>query len=658
MDDVSGAAGRPGDDAAIVRPIRHASRVLVYTDDPGEGGVAVYASRLALGLAGLGYSTAIAQSAARLPSLVASRPGIEHFWIPFDTRLDPERNLTDTAAAVSVLEQARPDVVVFANCAPVSQVAATVAAADRGIPFVIVEGFAAKPGPLLPPQAWMLHYQKLLYERARAVIAVSHDNLALLRNHCGLHPRKGEVIHYGRPAEFFLPRDAAVRDRIRKDFKIPEDAVVCLTTARFAEVKGFGHQIAALRRLRGSAAWDSLWFIWAGEGHLREPCLRELREAELSDRVVLPGHVDDIAGLLDAADVFVLPSHFEGMPLSIMEAMAKGLAVAASSVSGIPEEMGSTGRLLPDPNIDPSATVTALADTLAAWATDPAAVEACGAAARERAKELFREERMLRQTASVIERAVLPAGDYAAPGLEMIRLDRHFPHMAAASQETLSWEYLRDDVPHTFYIDSRAPGTGFLNRDESILLFNIARQFRGRRALEVGCWLGWSAAHLAAAGVVLDVIDPVLASPMILQSVSESLASAGLAKNVTLHAAASPAAIDQIARLGTRWSLFFIDGNHEAPYPLFDTATAVEYAEPDAAMVFHDLASPDVAQAIEYLHARGWQVRIFHTAQIMGMAWRGDVVPPEHLADPAVAWHVPKHLRQFMNRDETDALRR
>lgn len=632
--------------------------MLIYTDDPGEGGVAVYVSRLVLGLAGLGYATAIAQSAPRIPSLVAARPGIEHFWIPFDTRVDLERNLTDTAAAVTVLEKARPDVVVFANCAPVSQVAATVAAADRGIPFVIVEGFAAKPGPLLPPQAWMLHYQDLLYERARAVIAVSHETLALLRTHFGLHPRKGEVICYGRPAEFFESRDVTKRKRVRGHYNIPDDATVCLTTARFAEVKGFGHQIAALRRLRGTAAWEKLWFIWAGDGHLREPCLRELREAELSDRVVLPGHVDDVAGLLDASDIFVLPSHYEGMPLSIMEAMAKGLAVAASNVSGIPEEMGSTGRLLPDPNIEPVSTVAALADTLAAWATDPAAVAASGAAARERAETMFREERMVQETASVIERAALPAGDYASPGLEMIRLDRHFPHRVPATSETLAWEYLRDDVPHTFYIDSRAPGTGFLNRDESVLLFNIARQFQGRRALEVGCWLGWSAAHLAAAGVVLDVIDPLLANPMIRQSVSESLESAGLAKSVTLHAAASPAAIDQLAKLGTRWSLFFIDGNHDAPYPLFDTATAVEYAEPDAAMVFHDLASPDVAQAIDYLHTRGWQVRIFHTAQIMGMAWRGDVTPPEHLADPAVAWHVPKHLRRFVSRDDVDALRR
>lgn len=658
MDDLTAAADPCGADGGVPRPIRHVSRVLIYTDDPGEGGVAIYVSRLAVGLAGLGYSVAVAQSAARTPGLVASRPGIEHLWIPFDTRLDPQRNLTDTETAAQLLGRARADVVVFANCAPLSQVAATVAAADRGIPFVIVEGFVAKPGPLLPPQAWMLHYQRLLYERARAVVAVSQDNLALLRGHFGLHARKGEVIHNGRPADFFRPPDAAARLRIRSELGIPEDAVVSLTTARFAEVKGFGHQIAALRQLRNEPAWDRLRFIWAGEGPLREACLRELRDAGLADHVTVPGHVDDVAGLLDAADVFVLPSHCEGMPLSIMEAMAKGLAVAASGVSGIPEQMGSTGSLLPDPNVDAAATARALADTLAGWVADPAGRQACGAAARERAATLFREDRMLRQTASVIERAVLPAGEYAAPGLEMVRLDRHFPHRVPASPETLVWEHLRDDVPHTFFIDERAPGTGFLNRDESILLFNIARQFRGRRALEVGCWLGWSAAHLAAAGVVLDVIDPALSNPMIRQSVTASLESAGVLQRVTLHAAASPAAIDDLARQGGRWSLFFIDGNHEAPHPLFDTATAVEYATPDAAVVFHDLASPDVSQALDYLQARGWQVRLFHTAQIMGMAWRGDVVPPVHLADPAVAWHVPRHLRRLVSREELDALRR
>jgi glycosyltransferase involved in cell wall biosynthesis/predicted O-methyltransferase YrrM len=622
-------------------------RITIYSDDPGEGGVAVYNSRLAAGLAGLGYDVSIAQSEPDSQALVNSRPLIPHFWIPFHTRHDPQRNLTDTEAAASVLRSARPDIVVFTNCAPVSQVAATIAAAELGIPYVIVEGFVAPPGPLLPHQAWMLHYQRLLYEKARAVIAVSQENLDLLRAHYGLHPRKGEVIHYGRPEEFFQPRNSTVRKERRATLHIPQDAIVCLTSARFAEVKGFDHQIDAMQLLRGRPVWERLHFLWAGDGPFHEHYARRLAAENLADHVTMPGHVEDIAGLLDTGDIFVLPSHHEGMPLSIMEAMAKGLAVAASAVSGIPEQLGKTGRLLPDPKVDPERTATVLAEAIEGWANEPATLLAEGEACAARARSMFQEIRMIRQMVSVIERAGLPTGDYVSPGLEMIRLDEHFPHLAVASKATLSWQYLRDEIPHTFYIDRRVPGTGFLNRDEAILLYNIARLFHGRAGLEVGCWLGWSAAHVAAAGVILDVIDPVLGNPSFRDSVAASLASAGLSYLVTLHAASSPAAIDDLGRAGKRWSFIFVDGNHDAPYPLFDTATAIEYAEPDAAVVFHDLASPDVAQALEYLACRGWKTRIYHTAQIMGIAWRGDVTPPLHLEDPAVSWPVAKHLRRF-----------
>ena len=96
-----------------------------------------------------------------------------------------------------------------------------------------------------------------------------------------------------------------------------------------------------------------------------------------------------------------------------------------------------------------------------------------------------------------------------------------------------------------------------------------------------------------------------------------------------------------------RWDFIFIDGNHEAPYPTFDAAVVAEYANDDALVVFHDLASPDVAQGLDYLRLRGWQTCIYQTSQIMGVAWRGKVRPAAHLPDPRVQWHLPKHLRHF-----------
>ncbi|MBV9263135.1 MAG: glycosyltransferase, partial [Candidatus Eremiobacteraeota bacterium] len=115
----------------------------------------------------------------------------------------------------------------------------------------------------------------------------------------------------------------------------------------------------------------------------------------------------------------------------------------------------------------------------------------------------------------------------------------------------------------------------------------------------------------------------------------------GVAQRVRLAGGRSP---DALAALQQRWSLFFIDGDHEAPAPLRDTVAALSYAEDDCAFVFHDLASPAVAAPLRYLREKGFQVIVYQTAQIMGMAWRGDVAPLAHVPDPNVAWQLPPHL--------------
>jgi glycosyltransferase involved in cell wall biosynthesis len=90
------------------------------------------------------------------------------------------------------------------------------------------------------------------------------------------------------------------------------------------------------------------------------------------------------------------------MPLSIMEAMAKALPVAASGVSGIPEELGPTGKLLPDPRTRREDAIRELSRTIELWTRDPDLRRRTGAACRERALELFREETMLSRTLDLL----------------------------------------------------------------------------------------------------------------------------------------------------------------------------------------------------------------------------------------------------------------
>jgi len=244
-----------------------------------------------------------------------------------------------------------------------------------------------------------------------------------------------------------------------------------------------------------------------------------------------------------------------------------------------------------------------------------------------------------------ITRDALPAGDYVAPGLDIVLPDRCFPNIVRGDVAAQPWKYMRREIPHNWYVDARDPLMGFVSRDEAAILYNTARVFAGHPALEIGCWRGWSTCHLGLGGVRLDVLDPVLEDVTRRGEIEVMLGCAGIADNVQLHAGRSPDAIAAIAtQRGRKWSLFFIDGDHETPAPLFDAEACLEHAAEDAAFLFHDLASPDVASGLRALEQCGFHVMLFQTMQIMGIAWRGRVTPVHHIPDPEVPWQLPHHL--------------
>lgn len=382
--------------------------VLLYTDDPDSGGVAQYNHSLLLGLVAAGFRVSCAQSRCASPLVAVQREhGIAHHWIPYDTKREFPRTLEDARGPMELFAALQPDLVVFSDCSPFSNFAAREVALQTGLPYLSVIGFV---GAYLAERfARLVPALSAQYAAARAVVAVSRENLDLLRARFGLGADQGVVVHYGRPARFFAPRDEAVRARLRAGLDLPEDAVVAFTAARLAPVKGYLHQVEALRMLAGRPAGRRLHAVWAGEGEQRAQLQRALRTAGLWDRVHLLGQTWNVADWYDAADFFVLPSELEGMPLAIMEAMAKGLPVAATAVSGIPEELGETGRLLPAAARGRGSLVCELARTLEAWTLDPELRQRVGEAGRRRAAEMFREERMIGLTIGLVRGALARA---------------------------------------------------------------------------------------------------------------------------------------------------------------------------------------------------------------------------------------------------------
>jgi glycosyltransferase involved in cell wall biosynthesis/tetratricopeptide (TPR) repeat protein len=625
--------------------------ILLYTDDPGVGGVAQYNHAILLGLRRRGNRAISVQGKANHPLIEQQKAvGVEHEWLDFDTLGEFNRVVCDVDTATEIFSQKQPDLIIFSDACPFSNLGAKQAAQNLGIPYIATIGFVSANlshhfGENLDPTPY-LNALSQAYDAAKTVISVSQNNLNLLCQLYGLKGDIGRVIHYGRPDRYFTPKNQQVRDRLRTELDIPKDAVLCLTVARLEAIKGYQYQLEALRHLRQSPVWENLYFVWIGEGILKAEIEAEIRE--FGDRVKLLGQRWDVADWHDAADIFILPSELEGMPLAIMEAMAKGNPVIASAVSGIPEELGDTGYLLPNPNENPQGTIDELAKTILTWATHSSLRQTLGKKSQHRAALMFREERMVAETLEIVDLALLPDGDYVSPGLEIIRPDAAFPNMIIGDTQTCPWQYLRREIPHNWYVDCRQPIVGFLSRDEAHILYNTALQFSGKCALEIGCWMGWSACHLALAGVELDVVDPLLERSQFHQSVSQSLEVVGVIDRVNLVPGYSPQRVEELAQQKCRiWSLIFIDGNHESPGPLEDAIACEPYAAADAAILFHDLASPDVAEGLDYFKEKGWHTLIYQTMQIMGIAWRGNVKPIVHQPDPSISWQLPEHLQEY-----------
>jgi glycosyltransferase involved in cell wall biosynthesis len=154
-----------------------------------------------------------------------------------------------------------------------------------------------------------------------------------------------------------------------------------VAVGRLKAPKDFLTLVRALGRLE-PASFEA---VIVGEGPDRPLLEDEIRGLGLTDRVRLAGERHDIPELLAASDIFALASSSEGMPVSVLEAMAAGLPVVASRVGGLPEQVvhGETG-VLAAPG-DPED----LAEALARLVADGELRRRLGAAGRARAEQSF-----------------------------------------------------------------------------------------------------------------------------------------------------------------------------------------------------------------------------------------------------------------------------
>lgn len=153
------------------------------------------------------------------------------------------------------------------------------------------------------------------------------------------------VVPNGIPTDEYAPNPTR-RALFRAEQGVAPEAVVIVHVGRFVELKNHALLLRAFMQLKSQPPLY-LWLV--GDGELRPSMEQLAQELGVAERVRFWGVRSDVADILNAADIFTLPSKYEGNPMSVMEAMATGLPVVASAVGGIPElvEESVSGFLTP-----------------------------------------------------------------------------------------------------------------------------------------------------------------------------------------------------------------------------------------------------------------------------------------------------------------------
>ena len=222
-------------------------------------------------------------------------------------------------------------------------------------------------------------------------VAVCNSDAQFLSEKKHVPAEKIAVIHNGVDIQRFAATPGA-RKAMRNALGYAEDDLVLIMVARFHTGKGHRVLLDAICQLLPS--FPNLKLICLGEGEAEAEVRGQCDALGVSQCVRMPGHQNNVVDWLGAADINVLPSFYEGLPLSILEAMASTLPSVATQVGGIVDaiENGVSGLLVPSGN------AVKLAEALAFLLRDAEARKRMGNAAYLRVSRHFSIEQQMSNT--------------------------------------------------------------------------------------------------------------------------------------------------------------------------------------------------------------------------------------------------------------------
>ncbi|TWT51911.1 glycosyltransferase [Allorhodopirellula solitaria] len=227
---------------------------------------------------------------------------------------------------------------------------------------------------------------KFLLRRSDRVAAVGEQVKRALVANEGIESKRIEVIYNGIDVAAFR-RDTGKRSEVRRELGLQESDLAVMQVARLNQLKDHLTAVRAWHRL---SSCPSIRLFLVGEGEERAAIEKMIGELKLQRTVTLLGTRTDVPRLLNGADVFLMTSVSEGIPLTLIEAMANGLPCVSTSVGGISEVIvdGQTGLL------SAAGDDLAISVNVQCLASSAEQRQRLGAAGRERAERLFSDRVM------------------------------------------------------------------------------------------------------------------------------------------------------------------------------------------------------------------------------------------------------------------------
>jgi glycosyltransferase involved in cell wall biosynthesis len=263
------------------------------------------------------------------------------------------------------------------------------AAKSLGIPVIYtVHGWSFHPDQRSFVRKIRILGERYLTDRSNVNISVSASNQQTGKENLGRFT--SVVINNGIDLQKFDPT-RAYKD-IRSQLGIAANDLLVLFIARFTAHK---QPLALIKAFAQAAAQlPHLHLLLVGDGDQKEEAVRLIDQLQLQDRITLEKFRQDVPDVLAAADIFVLPSLWEGLPIGLLEAMAMGKAIIASRVDGTKEiiEHGINGWL-----VDTEDLVNQLRDALVQLAGDPAKRERFSLQAMDTVRQRFNAAYMTRR---------------------------------------------------------------------------------------------------------------------------------------------------------------------------------------------------------------------------------------------------------------------